>query len=220
MVSYILFAVRGLLIIPAIEIFQIITFGFCVCTITLYTLFSCISFLDYNAPIICLERSYVIKILQGNDVVNIFLQIASTILETGASLIFLAGIALSVSINFGTIKMYSIIPISFYLFFPLASVVIPMCLQIIMPMVINIYEGGQKVVWKWKYYTNYSQNIKYVTRMITARKKVRINVGLFGFVFFFLKKSTKVTYYYTILSYTISAIMEIHVNRFQGANGV
>lgn len=56
-----------------------------------------------------------------------------------------------------------------YLLFPISSALASMVIQIMLPMLIKFYMGGGKVIWNWKYYANYSKNIKYVTRMIEAR---------------------------------------------------
>lgn len=88
-----------------------------------------------------------------------------------------------------------------YLIFPAVTTIIPIFAKVMMPMMINIYVGGNKAAWKWKYYSRYSKD--YVTKMIVARQGPRVDVGVFGARLFFIKESTKVTYYYSLLSYTI-----------------
>lgn len=213
MVGLLVLLMRCLFIIPMIRIVDIWSLIFCVSTIAAYLLLSCVSFLDYNAPIISLERRFVTKILSGNDILNIVLQINSIPISIACALILFSGLVMSVAFNFATIKMSQVIPMPIYLAFPIFAFATLIIIQIMMPMLIKICVGGEEVAWKWKYYIFYSKDVKYVTRMIRARQGVRINVGLFGFRFFFVKKSTKATYYYTLLSYTISALMAIEVDK-------
>lgn len=205
---YLWLLVRCLFIIPAIQICRIISFAFCFITIAVYLFISCISYLDTSTALIASGRLIAREILRVNDSLNIVLQNLFKILSTAASLLF-AGLMLSVSVNFATIKMSHIIPMPIYLVFPAVAVIIPMIIQVMMPMLIKIYVGGESVIWKWKYFARFSKDLKFVTRMIRARQGVRINVGVFGYRLFFVKKSTKVTYYNTVLSYTISAFYRI-----------
>lgn len=142
--------------------------------------------LNQSAHKISLDRRTATAILLQNDAINIVLQNLSKSIEAAASFAMFAGFVLSVSFNFITIRMYDIIPMPIYLVFPFASGIILMIIQLKMPMLTGIYEGGQEVALKWKYYTQYSKDVKYLTRMIRARQSARVNAGLFGYRIFLL----------------------------------
>lgn len=201
-------------LIPTFQMCRLVSLAFSMITIGTYMCLSCISFLVHNAPIISLGRSYVLKILLGNDAINIIFQNLSKAISTAVSVIMLSGLVLATSVNFMTIKMHSIMPMPMYLIFLAAAAIIPIIAKVMMPMVINVYVGGNKAAWKWKVYFVLCKDIKYVTRMVGARQGPRINVGVFGFRFFFVKESTKVTYYYNLLS-TITALMSVDVKKLQ-----
>lgn len=147
------------------------------------------------------------------DYVNIILQNLTKANGTGACVLFLNGLVLSVTFNFVTIKMSRIIPMPIYLVFPVAATILLTMMQIMVPMLVKVYSEGEEVVEKWKYYTKYSKDVKYLTRRIAARQTLRVKVGWFGYGFFFVQKSTKVTYYEAVLTNTISTLMSVNVNK-------
>lgn len=202
---------RCLFIIPGLRMIHIYSLGFCVATTSAHLVLSCISIIDYNSPTICLERRFVTKILTENDVLNIILQTLYKPISLACAMTMFVGFVLNVTLHFVTIKMFHIIPMPLYFAFPSVAVCMLMMIQVTLPMAIKIHAGGEGMAWKWKYYSYYSTDIKYVRRMIRARQGVRINLGLFGFRFFYFKKSTKATFCYNLLSYTISALMSIKV---------
>lgn len=54
--------------------------------------------------------------------------------------------------NFISLKMYQIIPMPFYLFFPPGAMLLSSLIAIILPMVTNVYENVVEVIAEWKYY--------------------------------------------------------------------
>lgn len=186
-----LFLVRCLFIIPVLQICHTISLVICSTTISMQMFLSLISSLDKSASTIFISPAFARKIMLDNDVLNIILQHLSVPIGTCAAVLMFAGLVLSTTFNFVSIGMSQIIPMPIYAIFPAVAVIIPGIMKLMMPMIINIYEGGQKVTGEWKYYAQYSKDLKYLTRKLRAARVVRANVGVLGFTFFFAKKIHK-----------------------------
>jgi hypothetical protein len=78
-------------------------------------------------------------------------------------------LAIEVVCNFVSLKLYHVIPMPFYLFFPSVSILIPVTFMILLPIMVNTYENGVNRYGKWK------QNIYHCSlhEMKYLKKKLR-----------------------------------------------
>lgn len=114
--------------------------------------------------------------------------------------------------NFVSLKMYQIIPMPLYMFFPSVSVVIPGMICMILPVVVDVYESDAEVVAQWKYSCRRSSDIKLLSRQVRATKVLRINGGMLGFTLCQFTKGVKASYFFEVVNYTITAIMSVPVD--------
>lgn len=150
--------------------------------------------------------------LQRHKSLEIILTLGDGAIRVGALGILAFLSVLAVMFNFVSLKLYGIIPMPMYLYFPSVAVAIPCALSFMLPMAINVYENDKKVHDKWKYYCYQSTKVKFLKRQVDATKVIRIYAGIGNFTFFEVKKAVKPRYFYETMYYTITALLSIAVN--------
>jgi hypothetical protein len=119
--------------------------------------------------------------------------------------------------NFGTLKLYNIIPMPFYLFFPSVSILISVLCPIMMPMVVNIYENVNTLNVKWRQNCIHKDcsvfEMKYLKRKIKSIKVIRVCGGILEYTLYEMNNSTKARFLFEMINYTINAILSIPVNK-------
>lgn len=141
--------------------------------------------------------------MQQEIVVLLFYDIFSNI----AAVLMGAGFLLNISFNYVTLKLYHVVPMPMYLWFPTVSVLIPILIAILLPMMINVYEGSVQVQNLWGWHSGKSRDLKYLRRRLLGARPLRMTTGIGGVNFYFFKQSTKVTFYSAIIDYTINALL-------------
>lgn len=124
-----------------------------------------------------------------------------------AAILMGSAIILSVLFNFMSIKLYSVIPMPLYLFFPSVAVLIPVIADTLMPLSIRVNEKAQNLKEKWSRNFVHSAGRKYLRRKLMGINPLHILCGIGGFNFLKLIKSTKAWFYAQILNYSISALL-------------
>jgi hypothetical protein len=133
-----------------------------------------------------------------------------------AGLMFMGFIS-SIGFNFATLKLYHIIPMPLFLFFPTVSVLIPSTIHFMLKMGIQIHTIAYDMVEiKWRRVIALGRGSrKYVKKRIQATRVIRIHggfpgfLGLHGFKVYDLTKATKSVYYEAILDHTMIALLSI-----------
>lgn len=151
-------------------------------------------------------HSYARVIIHHHSMTQILLQWSSNMFHSLVAILKLCGLV-SIPLNYVTLKMYGLMPFRLYIAFPIACVLLPLSHQILLPLLIGVYEGEVNLHWNWKRALRFSGYMKYLVRRIKATRILRLYCGVSEFNFYFLKKSTKLKYQYAILSYTISALL-------------
>ncbi|OXA54890.1 hypothetical protein Fcan01_10114 [Folsomia candida] len=151
-------------------------------------------------------QSYAREILRSHAAIQILLHWSSAVLNSLVAIFQFAGF-ISVPFNYMTLKMYNLVPFRLYVAFPVVCILLPMSHQILLPILISVYEGEVNLHKKWRRSLCFCGDTRYLMRRVKATKILRVYCGLSDFNFYFLKKSTKLKYQYTILSYTISALL-------------
>jgi hypothetical protein len=120
------------------------------------------------------------------------------------------GLFVSVLFNFATFRMYSILPIVFYVYFPSVSLVICIVIHLTMPKAIDIHELSLQLLRRLKTCGhNDIVNLKYLRRKVRSLRPTAHHVGFNIVTFFYFKKSTRITFYAAILGYTIDLLFTV-----------
>lgn len=113
--------------------------------------------------------------------------------------------------NYVTITTRKYVPIILYVNFPCMSIFIMFCMLVAFPEMIRTNNISVEILHRLHLFLNHpfvsSSNRKLLIKERRALQRLRINIGLFEYVLFYFKTSTKVTLLYTIVSYTISALL-------------
>jgi hypothetical protein len=122
-----------------------------------------------------------------------------------------AGFVVAVICNFVTLKLYHVVPMPFYLYFPSVSILIPIIVTILLPIVVQIYENANKLRVKWgqNIHLGSISEMKHLKRRLRAIHVVRIYGGLFGFSLWEMNNCTKTAYIFAMVNYTINALLSI-----------
>ncbi|OXA37884.1 hypothetical protein Fcan01_27329 [Folsomia candida] len=199
---------RPFVVLPFLQICRLFSILFSGLTVGCHLILSNISWMERTSRV----GPLLARVLRNHAILQIILQSIENAVSALIAIIMLAGFLLSILFNFTTIKMYHVIPMPLYLFFPAVGILIPMIIQVMLPMLIEVYEGEVLLHRRWRcaLWLRHG-NIKYLKRRLTGVKVLRMYAGIKCHLFYFVKKSTKATYYYAIWSYTISAMLSIRV---------
>ncbi|OXA48091.1 hypothetical protein Fcan01_17340 [Folsomia candida] len=173
------------------------------------TILSILASSTNNVNMMGVGRRAIDKYLEGYYTGQIILEIGADFVYPGISIVMFLGFWFSVSLNFMTMKTYGIVPMPFYAFFPTGSLLTGVLISFMLPMLVDVYENSGEMYAKWKHLAGRCPDKKYLKRKLRATRVVRIYGGINGYNFYVCKKSTKLTYYGWILSYTISALLSV-----------
>lgn len=111
------------------------------------------------------------------------------------------GSLLTILFNFISLKMYSLIRMPMYLFFPSMALLIPIAIATTLPMWVAVYERDVEVHAKLKYYAHQSSNVKLLSRQL---RELSGSGGISNFTLFTLNKSCTPGYFSVTVDYTIT----------------
>jgi hypothetical protein len=114
--------------------------------------------------------------------------------------LFLFGVIIFVLSNYATIKMHSTIPMPFYLVMPSMSIFAAIMISILFPNASDVHESSVEFLRSVKLIVG---RRKYWRKVWRAEKPLAITAG----PFFFAKRSTKTTYFYQCIDFTITGLM-------------
>jgi hypothetical protein len=117
-----------------------------------------------------------------------------------------AALILWISSIFITLRFYSILPMTFYFVFPIAAIMIPCSVHVLLPEAVRIFEDGTKILARWKLKFTV-HDTKYRTRKVRAMWACRVYSGIGSVRFFHLQKSTVPNFYAFGLYHTISFLI-------------
>jgi len=122
------------------------------------------------------------------------------------------GLILSVVSNFGTIKLYNVVPLMVYTFFPVDSINALGMSSVCLPPTIQIHEESFKVIHELQTDVKAWER-KVVRRRLKALLPLRIHGGVFNHRMFKVTKSFKGGYYYSIVNYTITMLLAVPIHK-------
>jgi len=146
------------------------------------------NYICYNKLVICVNE------LQFAEIVVLFLM--------GAGLLCI------ILFNFITIRMCNLLPFFLWIFFPVLSVIIFGVIRLTVPPCVAFANLAEKFKAQLIVAANKLKS-PYMRKRARAIYLLRINVGFPGHVFFPFGKSTKVSYYGTVICHTINLVMAV-----------
>ncbi|OXA54403.1 hypothetical protein Fcan01_10283 [Folsomia candida] len=211
-VTYALTALRFSVVAPLIQGNRLLSFFTVATTLATHLILTLISILSKatkNVRMSGISRSVIDIYLNTYQTVQIIM--AGTVEFTAAvtSISMFLAIVMSVLVNFVTLKMYETVPLPFFAFFPTASVLVVVLIGVMFPMLVDVYENCGEMYARWKYLVGRSVDKKYLTRRLRAIRVLRFYGGINGYNIYICQRSTKLTYYGVILSYTVSALLSV-----------
>jgi hypothetical protein len=114
--------------------------------------------------------------------------------------LLLFGQIILVLTNYATIKMHDSIPMPFYLVMPFLSVFVIAIIATLFPAASDVHEGSLEFLRSVHLIVGRS---KYWRKVWRAEQPLRFNVG----PFFIIKRSTKTTFFYQCIDFTVTALM-------------
>ncbi|OXA47151.1 hypothetical protein Fcan01_18290 [Folsomia candida] len=125
-----------------------------------------------------------------------------------ASLLLSLGFGFTVTCNFVSVRMAGVIPMPFYLVFPIGSLLGMVGIRLLLPYGIACHENSSKLLVEWRTRLRLKRgNMRLEEKMGRMLIPIGIRVGSGEFSFFVLKKSTRSTYYMALMDYTVNALM-------------
>jgi hypothetical protein len=114
--------------------------------------------------------------------------------------LLLFGVIIFVLSNYATIKMHNTIPMPFYLVMPSMSIFTVIMISILFPNASDVHESSVEFLRSVNLIVGRS---KYWRKVWRAQKPLGITAG----PFFFAKRSTKTTFFYQCIDFTITGLM-------------
>jgi len=151
----------------------------------------------------------IIKICEVLQHGRIIFAIMNSLLEFLVVLLLGSGIFLSVTVNFGAIKLVGIIPLPIYVIILEFAIVTPFVIITCMSYAIHTYELTNKLLQKLKTIPMNRYARRYLLRKLHSLQPIAFCAGVNGFRLFKVKNSTRFTYFSAIINYTITALLSV-----------
>jgi hypothetical protein len=114
---------------------------------------------------------------------------------------------------FASVRFYSVVPIHVYVFMPTLAIFMLLITPMLFHPVVNVHDGTEGFLLEWKRTCAKNPLIKLSRRVWTrefrAQKPCAVGGGLFGVQMVVFKNSTKSTYYWLLISYTVDALISV-----------
>jgi hypothetical protein len=205
---------------PVHQICRTLSMIICFTTMLAHLTLACIEILSHNSRTIAsISYARLNAYLANYHALEIILLTAYDYIGNVIGSLMLIGFFLAVVFNFASLKMYPVIPMPLYLYFPSVSVLIPFTIHFMLKMGIDYHGNTENMVAiKWNRVVGQSCDRKYARRRIRATRILRVHGSILGFKIYDLTKSVRVEFYKAIQDYTINALLSIdtsHMKRFE-----
>ncbi|OXA45028.1 hypothetical protein Fcan01_20330 [Folsomia candida] len=206
------FAARILTFVPISETCRGAAYMICIAAIITHLGLGCIARIQSSCGILMRKRrtevdQYLVKVTSC----RICFSFGDVFMTPLVSTTMMIGLIACIVLNFATLKMYGIIPVALFPYFPSLLGVFYVVKSILLNMVIDVYEDGRVLYNKWVWVSARSWDKPYLTRKLRGIQIPRIYGGLMGFNFYECTADTKIAYYDVILNYTITALLSINL---------
>jgi hypothetical protein len=125
----------------------------------------------------------------------------------GTLIMSFASMILIVCGGYVTVAMRSIVPLPFYLIFPLATILAQALTAQVLAFGIICYESSCELLRLWKYDVLGTSNRKYMARKVKGMIPIRFYASIFNYDFYFMKKSTATTFFHAAAIHTMNSIL-------------
>jgi hypothetical protein len=114
---------------------------------------------------------------------------------------------------FASVRFYSVVPIHVYVFMPTLAIFMLLLTPMMFHPIVNVHDGTEGFLLEWKRTCAKNALMKLSRRVwmreFRAQKPCAVGGGLFGVQMFIYKNSTKSTYYWLLISYSVDALISV-----------
>ncbi|OXA55038.1 putative acyl carrier protein, mitochondrial [Folsomia candida] len=202
-VTYALSALRFSVVAPLVKRNRILSFYAVTTTLATHLILTLISNLSKATEKLYMtriSRSAIDTYLARYQTLQVIMTATAEFTAPRTAIFMFLGIILSVLMNFVTLKMHGIVPLPFFAFFPIASVLVVVLIGVMLPMLVDVYENCGEMYARWKYLVGRSVDKKYLRRRLKAMRMLQFYGGINGYNICMCKRWTKLWYYGVILS--------------------
>lgn len=124
-----------------------------------------------------------------------------------AAFLFLVGFAICIVFLVITFKFYGTLDLLVYLIYPSVGLITLVVIKIILKMAEDVFESSSIVIRTFQKMARNSAATAVHRKQAQSLRAPKINVGINGYNFFYVSKSTKTVYYQTIIDYVINVLL-------------
>ncbi|OXA48123.1 hypothetical protein Fcan01_17043 [Folsomia candida] len=202
-----IFPLRLVQVPPTFQIARLFALLICMITLSSILFLDAIHELDLWGFLVKFSRRKADLLIRRYLQLAVALQHVADFFAMISAILMMLGLVLCVLFNFMSVKLYGLIPMPLYLFFPSVTVLIPLIIDTLLPFGIRINETS--VRFRVKCWRNLKDSCdrKYLRRRLSAIRPLCFDCGVLGFTFLKFTKSMQIWFYEQILSYTITALL-------------
>lgn len=202
---------RIIVLLPAVHICCALCVMFCLLTVTGHISLSSLTSLEHLSPKLGYNRKSAETFLNWYSILRLNFVVCANISNWCCLLFMVVGLVAGVWVNFVTIKMYRVTSMPIYLFFPVCSLLMAVMANLMISITVNIYNRSGKVLIRLKrcISRNSRTDSAYIRRKVRAIKAIQVYAGTSQYIFFGVKALTKLQFYYTVINFTITALLSI-----------
>lgn len=201
---------------PSIFVLALVTFvGYVVSQIIVFEIFRSLILVLAILSVGCrvwLEYFRRLKLLDSRQTfiwnlikIKVIYASISGIVESAIAFLMTFGVIVSVISNVCSLKLYSVIPLAFYVWIPVISVVTIIIIVNLIPAAVNIHESSKKGISLKK-----KDAGSYWKRKLGAQRPFVLCTGVLDYRFFEMKQSTKLVYYFALLENTVNVLISLN----------
>jgi hypothetical protein len=142
---------------------------------------------------------------------TLIMRLSEPLTGTCILLLMIGGFCLWVGCTFIAVRMYSTLPMGIYAFVIGVLIIVQVAANVLLPQAIQIFEDGQEVlsIWKLKLAHNRGFGIKLRSRKLKALRPFRIYATLGDYPFYYLQRSTLITYFDLCLTNSVNTLLTL-----------
>lgn len=195
--------IRGIILLPVVDCLRLMAYCICSLIIAAQMGTSALTMLRKNAGLIW-RRMDTLKLYIYGFVLYMKILIAISI-----SLAALLGIGMGALVfaNLCSIRFYERIPMPWYLLAPVSSFLITTQLCFAFWFLINLHEYTVDIKRRWVFTLQCNLDQKWFRKRIRSVQFVRMFTGIGNYRFFYIKRSTRNTFFWNVNEKTIAVVM-------------
>lgn len=118
-----------------------------------------------------------------------------------------------VMFTFVTIRMYSIFPLWFYIYFPSVNILVVVCLMLILSITVGVRDNCEAMLRTWLNWANsvgvQRFRMHHLQKRLKALQPIQFSARLKYCRLYYVKKSIKLKFYQQIVAYTMTLLLSI-----------